>query len=32
MAMTAEELPKYYPKEGDEWVPNFEAIAALPVK
>jgi ABC-type sugar transport system substrate-binding protein len=32
MAITKEDLPKYYPKEGDSWTPNFDAIAQIPVK
>ncbi len=30
--MTAEMLEKYYPKKDGVWTPDFEAIAALPVK
>lgn len=30
--MTAEMLEKFYPKKNGAWTPDFEAIAALPVK
>jgi len=32
MAMTAEKLPKYYTKKGDDWEANLEAIAQLPTE
>jgi hypothetical protein len=29
--MTAELLPDYYTLEGEVWVPNFDAMAKIPV-
>ncbi|MCP4165057.1 MAG: hypothetical protein GY759_04075 [Chloroflexi bacterium] len=30
LPMTADLLPDYYTLEGDTWVPNFDAMAAIP--
>lgn len=32
LPMTAEMLEKYYPKKDGVWTPDFEAVAAIPVK